>query len=154
MIRLKNNTGGWYSLKLQDSNGEKFDKTFVFPLPETELNIPANYAASIANDLYALTAYKTGAFLVIKGQEELDKYLNENGIEKEEAEEIKASIVPDAMLLAALRDGKLAKVEEYINSPNLERLVQLAINNIESISKEKIDAIEKATGVCLTIDEE
>lgn len=154
MIRLKNNTGGWYSLKLQDSTGTKFDRTFVFPLPDTELTVPDDYAASIASDLYALAAYKSGTFLVVKGQEELDAYLKENGNEDHEIVEMKANIVPDAMLLAALKDGKLAKVKEYINSPNLDRLVQLAIDNIQSISKEKIGAIEEATGVSLTIDEE
>ena len=58
------------------------------------------------------------------------------------------------MLVAALKDGKLSKVEQYINSPNLDRLVQLAVDNIASISREKIDAIEKATGVAITIDNE
>ena len=72
----------------------------------------------------------------------------------EEVKEIKSKIVPDAMLLAALRDGKLSKVQEYIHSPNLERLVQLAIDNIDAISKEKIDAIEQATGVSLVLDNE
>ena len=155
MIRLKNNTGGWYSLKLQDSTGIKQDRTFVFATPGAELTIPNDYAASIPSDPYAYPAYKMGLFIIVNGQDEFDNLMVESGmVNKEEVEKIKANIVPDAMLLAALKDGKLSKVKEYINSPNLERLVQLAIDNINSISREKIDAIEQATGVSLTIENE
>lgn len=155
MIRLKNNTGGYYSLNLPDSTGMRPDKLFVFPLPTSELNIPADYAASIASNEYAYAAYQKGLFTVVTGADELEKYFIEYGlVTKEELQTVKANIVPDAMLLAALRDGKLAKVKEYINSPNLERLTQLAVDNIQSISKEKIDAIEKATGVSLTMEDE
>lgn len=155
MIRLKNNTGGYYSLELEDSQSIKPNRTFVFNFPGMEINIPSDYAASIASNLYAYAAYKKGLFTVVKGQEELDGYFIEAGVATpEEIKSVNASIVSDAMLVAALKDGKLSKVEQYINSPNLDRLVQLAVDNIASISREKIDAIEKATGVAITIDNE
>lgn len=155
MIRLKNNTGGWYSLKLDDSTGIKPARTFTFLNENTELTIPADYAASIMTDPYATYAYKAGMFSVIGGAEELEKLAVESGAATaEEVKTINQNIVPDAMLIAALKNGKLAKVEEYINSPNLERLTQLAIDNLKSISQEKIDAIEKATGVSLSVEGE
>ena len=155
MIRFKNNTGGWYALTLEDSTGMRPSKTFIFSTPSTELTIPTDYAASVVTDPYAMTAYKTGMFTVVQGQNGFDKLFVDSGtVTEEEVKEIKSKIVPDAMLLAALRDGKLSKVQEYIHSPNLERLVQLAIDNIDAISKEKIDAIEQATGVSLVLDNE
>ena len=155
MIRFKNNTGGWYALTLEDSTGMRPSKTFIFSTPSTELTIPTDYAASVVTDPYAMIAYKTGMFTVVQGQDEFDKLFVDSGmVTEEEVKEIKSKIVPDAMLLASLRDGKLSKVQEYIHSPNLERLVQLAIDNIDAISKEKIDAIEQATGVSLVLDNE
>lgn len=155
MIRLKNNTGGWYSLKLDDSTGVKPARTFTFLNEKTELTIPIDYAASIMTDPYAEYAYKAGMFSVISGADELEKLAVDSGTTTaEEIKVINQNIVPDAMLIAALKNGKLSKVEEYINSPNLERLTQLAIDNLKSISQEKIEAIEKATGVSLFVEGE
>lgn len=155
MIRLKNNTGGYYSLNLKDFQSMKMDRTFVFNTPGMELNIPDDYAASIPSDPYAFAAYKAGIFTVVNDQEKFNKMLVDAGVASpEETKVIQASIVPDGMLLAALKDGKLSKVQEYINSPNLERLVQLAVDNAQSISREKIDAIEKATGLAITVENE
>ena len=62
MIRLKNNTGGYYSLELEDSQSIKPNRTFVFNFPGMEINIPSDYAASIAS-IYMLTLHIRKAYL-------------------------------------------------------------------------------------------
>ena len=156
MIRLKNNTGGFYSLELEDVDGVRGEnRVFYFTSANSEVSIPDMFVASIATNDLAFSAYKMGLFTVVKGQEILDKYLVEAGrVDASEVKKLAEAVVPDTMLLAALKTGKLEKVKEYVNSVNLSRLTQLAIDNIASISKDKIELIEKATGTSLTIDEE
>lgn len=154
MIRIKNNTGGYYSLQLEDSTGIKPDKFFIFPLPTTELAIPDDYAKSIAFNPYAIEAYRTGLFVVTQGQAELDQILIDSGsYDDKEVKEIKDNITPDAMLLAALRNGTVEKVMSYYESPNRDRLIQLAVDHCSEVASDKIDALEKASGLSIKIED-
>lgn len=154
MIRFKNNTGGYYSIKLTDYTGVRPEKVFSFPLPTTVLPIPHDYAAGIALDPYAMAAYEAGYFLVVDGKDEFDKLLSESGaISEEQIETIEKNILHDNLLLAALTTGKLETVKEYYNSPNRVRLVQLAIDNSDKITKEKLDYLEQEANISLSYED-
>lgn len=153
MIRLKNNTGGYYSIKLSDYTGVRPDKIFSFPLPTTILPIHKDYAMSIPSDIYAFEAYKKGLFIVVEGEKEFDEILKESGFyTEEEIKTVQTNIVHDNLLLSALVNGTLDKVKEYVNSDNKLRLIQLAIDNKEKISQEKIKYIETVAGISLIDD--
>lgn len=153
MIRLKNNTGGYYSIKLSDYTGARPDKIFSFPLPTTILPVHKDYIMSIPSDVYAYEAYKKGLFIVVEGEEEFNKILKESGFfTEEEIDATQKSIVHDNLLISALINGSLEKVKEYANSSNKLRLIQLAIDNKDKISQEKIKYIEKIAGISLSDD--
>lgn len=153
MLRIKNNTGGYFSIQLEDSTGVKGPRVFRLPSATSQVTIPDDYAKSIAITDRAMSAYKKGYFTCVSGEEVITGTAVENGVgSKEEVEQIKKDIVPNAILTAALKSGTLAKIKEYLNSNNRDRLVQLAQENLDSISSEKIQAIEEATGVSLRIE--
>lgn len=155
MIRFKNNTGGYFSIRLEDITGMKPSKFFSFPMPSSELTIPSDYVATIPLNEYAYNAYQKGLFVITHGQDEFDKLMKESGMfEDKQYEEDKANIAPDTMLLAALRDGKLDKVMAYYNSPNKDRLMQIAADHINEISQEKINALEKASGISIAMSKD
>ena len=153
MLRIKNNTGGYLSIQLPDYTGMRETRFFRMPNKNSQISIPDEYAKSIATDIYAFRAYQKGLFVCLNGEDIIINAAIENGlIEPEKAQTVQSQIVPNALLLAALRDGTVAKVQEYLNSPNRERLIDLAQEHYKEISPSKIEAIEEKTGISLQIE--
>lgn len=149
-VFLKKLVDGGVSLYLQDVDSTQ-TKWFLMNDKSPRIGVPMNYALSIFTDAVLESMLRRNIFEVENIAELVQAAEERNFIAKAEDElkEIKAPKRAKETLVAILKGGNLAKIDELFKSADKERAWELAVQNVDQLSMQVVDKIEEITGMAL-----
>ena len=150
IVFFKKLIDGSVSLFMQDVD-TSMEKWFAMDEKSPRIGVPMNYALSIFTDATLESMLKQHVF-EIENINEVVAAAEERGFiakAEDELKELKAPKRTKETLLAIIKGGNLAKIEELFKSPDKERAWELVVQNIEQLSIQTVDKIEEITGMAL-----
>ena len=150
IVFFKKLIDGSVSLFMQDVD-TAMEKWFAMDEKSPRIGVPMNYALSIFTDATLESMLKQHVF-EIENIDEVVAAAEERGFIAKAADELKEIKAPrrtKETLLAIIKGGNLAKIEELLKSADKERAWELVVQNVEQLSIQTVDKIEEITGMAL-----
>lgn len=152
-VWIKNNFDGYYSLELPDYRGiSQMTRKFIMLEQGALVAIPMEYALSIFMAPHARNAWRAGFFSFEKNVDSLlEEAYDEGLLTSEEAATVLKGFLDKDAIVAILKDGDNAKIDDLFNGPNKSRAFFAAQSVADELTNTVVNQVEQLTGLAIRL---